>query len=81
MTTDVEWYEKISRSAWLLLPGMTVERIWPDYLHVVDLALAPDAAASAARRLMACVLMYGTPEPHNIIWPWIPAAGSAGTDF
>ena len=53
MTTDAEWYQKIDRSAWLLLPGMTVERVWPDYLHVVDLALAPDAAASAARRLMA----------------------------
>ena len=47
---------------------MTVERIWPDYLHVVELALAPDAAASAARRLMAYaayVLIYETPEPHN----------------
>ena len=54
MTTDAGMVSKKSTDLHgLLLPGMTVERVWPDYLHVVDLALAPDAAASAARRLMA----------------------------
>ena len=29
-----------------VLRGISMKRIWPDYLHIVDLALAPEAAAS-----------------------------------
>ncbi|CAE7244625.1 unnamed protein product, partial [Symbiodinium sp. CCMP2456] len=39
---DREFLLNISNSPWLLCPGMTAKRVWPDYLHVVDLALAPD---------------------------------------
>ena len=48
--SEHDFLKNISKSAWILLPGISNTRIWPDYLHVVDLSLAPDAAASAARR-------------------------------
>ena len=46
MLTDAEFYMAARRSPYLLLPGISMGRIFPDYLHIVDLALAPEAAAS-----------------------------------
>ena len=37
---------KCGYSPWIALPGFAVERIWEDWLHLVDLAIAPDACAS-----------------------------------
>ena len=33
---------------WTAVEGFHVSRMWPDFLHVVDLAIAPESAASAA---------------------------------
>ena len=41
------FFENAARSPWILLPGLSIDRVWPDFLHVVDLSLAPEAAASA----------------------------------
>ena len=49
MIDDQEFFRNASKSPWILLAGMTVRRIHPDYLHIVDLAIAPDCAASAAQ--------------------------------
>ena len=68
--TDREFLLNISNSPWLLCPGMTAKRVWPDYLHVVDLALAPDAAASAARQPIAGqfkVIMTDIPGLHMLL--------------
>ena len=46
--TDYFILEKCGPNPWVSLPGFALERIWEDYLHVVDLALSPDACASAA---------------------------------
>ena len=45
-STEVFIREKCGANPWVQIPGFAVERIWEDYLHVVDLALAPDACAS-----------------------------------
>ena len=42
--------EKAARSPWVLISGFHISRVWGDYLHIVDLALAPEAAASAPWR-------------------------------
>ena len=36
-------------NAWLRLPGFHVDRIFLDWLHLVDLALTPEASASVAQ--------------------------------
>lgn len=36
-------------NAWLRLPGFDVERVFLDWLHLVDLALTPESSASAPR--------------------------------
>ena len=33
---------------WVTLEGFDISRLWPDFLHIVDLAIAPEASASAA---------------------------------
>ena len=49
MLSNDEFLGKIGRSPWLLIPGMHSTRVWGDWLHVVDLALAPESAASATQ--------------------------------
>ena len=46
MISDEEFYKAARHSPYVLLPGISMQRIWTDYLHIVDLALAPEAAAS-----------------------------------
>ena len=48
MTANSDFMQKAARSPWVLIPGFHVSRVWGDYLHIVDLALAPEAATSVA---------------------------------
>ena len=48
MLTELEFLRNAAESPWILLAGISITRIYPDLLHILDLALAPDAAASAA---------------------------------
>ena len=41
--------EVAGKTPWIEITGFHCSRLWPDYLHIVDLALAPEAAASAAQ--------------------------------
>lgn len=48
LVTNEEFFAKGCRpNAWIRLPGFHVERIFLDWLHLVDLALTPESAASA----------------------------------
>ena len=53
MIDQEQFLRNAAKSPWILLAGMHVSIIHPDFLHIVDLALAPDAAASAAWLPMA----------------------------
>ena len=76
-TTEFFILEKCGPNPWAHIPGFAVDRIWEDYLHVVDLALAPDACASASR--VQVYLVHGTllgilhrPEATSLVIPWSP---------
>ncbi|CAE7256113.1 unnamed protein product [Symbiodinium sp. CCMP2592] len=47
MRTFPEFIALIARSPWAYVGGVSLSRIWPDLLHILDLALSPEAAASA----------------------------------
>ena len=76
-TTEFFILEKCGPNPWAHIPGFAVDRIWEDYLHVVDLALAPDACASASR--VQVYLVHGMllgilhrPEATSLVIPWSP---------
>ena len=48
MLLEETFLQNAARSPWILLAGISITRIFPDLLHILDLSLAPDAAASDA---------------------------------
>ncbi|CAE7351165.1 unnamed protein product [Symbiodinium sp. CCMP2592] len=49
--STADFIRKCGSTPWLAIPGFAVERIWDDWLHIVDLAISPDACASALLEL------------------------------
>ena len=43
--STADFIRKCGSTPWVAIPGFAVERIWDDWLHIVDLAIAPDACA------------------------------------
>ena len=60
MVSNDEFFRRGCRpNAWLGLPGMDVQRLFLDWLHVVDRALLPEAAASVPRWIFVQVCLLG----------------------
>ena len=49
MISEEEFLQNAAKSPWILLAGISITRVFPDLLHILDLSLAPDAAAPDAR--------------------------------
>ena len=50
--------EGCKANAWLRLPGFALERVFLDWLHLVDLALTPEASASEPQHLLRKLLVW-----------------------
>ena len=70
LLSDEDFLRNAQRSPFLLLPGLSASRVWPDILHVLDLSLAPEAAACVAWQQLQANLFQNMPE---LLMTWIEA--------